>query len=240
MRGIQGVVIAACVGIVGAVCNWYYIHRLSRDKEKVAFVAIERQAQINLGDRFKEAHFVKVDIPKDNLGRLDETAVKWDALDTLIDLPATRSFQGGEILLHQDLKTPASKELNDLIGENERVMWLPVDARSFNPQHVNPGDEVSFRIPSMIGITAGSRPGQTPKTGSEEIIGPFRILALGNRKGSSEVHRASGLSAGSENTIAISVKIENDQLEPKAQRISEVMQMTNFNGVQILLHPAIE
>lgn len=238
MKGIQGLVIAAALGITGGVCNWLYISQQADQYERVSLLAIKRDVQLEIGDRFKESHFMKVDVPKLRLGNLESTAVLWKDRAGVVNLPATRNYTGGaEILMVQDLQTPAKEDLNKKIGPDERIMWLPVDSRTFNPQHVNPGDQVSFRIPALL---AQPVPASAPDGGGDEIIGPFRILALGNRKGRREIHRAAGLKSGSENVIAISVEIRANQLAPKAQRISAILQRTNFKGVQVLLHPASE
>ena len=241
MKGIQGLAIALALGITGAVCNWLYIAQQAQNYERVAFLAVDNGTQVDAGDKFTKDHFMKVDIPKKDLGNLENTAVKWSDLILVVGQPATKDYSGGEIILNQDLRTPAKEDLNKLIGKDERVMWLPVDARAFNPQHVNPGDQVSFKVPGFLRQNPASANGASGSTpAGDEIIGPFRILALGNRKGRREIRKAAGLSSGSENVIAISVEVRGTQLEPKAQRISEVLQLTNFQGVQVLLHPADE
>ncbi len=239
MKGLQGIVIAAALGIVGAVCNWFYIAKQADNYARVGFVAVAPGTQIKLGDRFTREDFVKIDIPQNQLGNLDITAVKWRDLDAVTGLAAIRSYNGSEILLQQDLKTPAKEDLNKMIGKNERVMWLPVDSRTFNPAHVNPGDLVSFKVSRFTGRSPTSASNTQPaNSANDEIIGPFRILALGNRKGRREIQRAAGQPTGSENVVAISVEVRNSQLEPKAKRISEILQLTNFQGIQVLLHPA--
>ena len=248
MKGIQGIVIAVALGITGAVCNWLYLSNQARNYQSVSFVAVRADAGVNFGDRFKEDYFVRVDVPKSRVGNLERTAVKWEDRMAWLGIAATRSYgeSGDEILLHQELKTPAKKDLNTMIGESERIMWLPVDSRTFNPSHVNPGDSISFRVPQYASSrpipakgSSGARPGST--TVSAEIIGPFRILALGNRKGRRDVRKAAGLSSGAENTLAISVIVDkNGHLEARAQQLSQILQLTNFQGVQALLHPASE
>lgn len=248
MKGLQGLLIAAGLGVAGAILNWFYIQKQAREYESVAFVAVRADAGVNLGDRFKGGQLERVDVPKRRVGNLERTAVQWNARGNVIGMYATRSYGefGDEILLNQDLKTPAHKDLNSLISESERVIWLPVDSRTFNPLHVNPGDEVSFMVSlyaaqSRVPTTSSSvsRTGTGTGSARSEIVGPFRILALGNRKGRVEVRRAAGLSSGGESTIAIAVELEKSgQLGADAERISEVLQLTNFQGVQVLLHPA--
>ena len=72
MRGLPGLLIAVGLGIVGAICNWYYLSRQAAQMEKVAFVALNGDAQLNLGDRFADDHFMQVQLPSNNLGNLQE------------------------------------------------------------------------------------------------------------------------------------------------------------------------
>ena len=70
------------------------------------------------------------------------------------------------------------------------------------------------------------------------MIGPFRILALGNRLGSQEVLRASGMSPSQENVMAVAVKVVKGELDEKGQKLLDTLRLTNFQQVQVLLHPA--
>jgi hypothetical protein len=236
MKGPLGITIAVSMGVVGLVCNWLYLQQQAGDYKRVSFVGVDQNATINQGDVFKNGSLKRIDVPRNSLGDLREVAVPWNQKDLVIGQKATRSFglHGTEILTWKDLAEPPTKNLNQLISAEERVMWLPVDSRSFNPQHVNPGDEVSFRIP-RFGGEGSSR--NKPLVGGGEIIGPFKILALGDRKGSPDVHSAAGLSAGAENILAIAVKVDaSGKLEARAQKLSDTLQVNSFQGVQILLH----
>ncbi|RMG33708.1 MAG: hypothetical protein D6725_15300 [Planctomycetota bacterium] len=228
MKGTLGLALSVALGTVAAFANWMYLQQQAENYTRVAFVGIKPGVRIRIGERFRPEHLTKVEIPKNALGNLELIAVHWEEHPAIPAFTATREFTGGELLLQQDLRTPAAQDLNRMLGENEVAMFLPIDARFFNPRLVNPGDLVSFRIPP-------AQPNAKP-----EIIGPFRILALGNRKGRAEIQRAAGLPSGAENVIAISVKTTDGgtQLEPRAERIATILQATNFRGVQLLLHPA--
>ena len=248
MKGFQGILIAVGLGITGGVCNWFYLERQADKYVRVSFVAIAPGTTINRGDQFAKSHFQEVGFPEKQLGNLELTAVKWDAYKTVIGLRATKNYAPNEILLVQDLKTPARQDLNRLIKDDERVMWIPVDSRTFNASHVNPGDQVSFLVPklsrSFPTVANGTNDNGNADVklavdkSASDIIGPFFILALGDRKGRSDVLKASGGSFGSENEIAIVVKIKGNTLEPKAQQISDIVSQRNLRGVQVLLHPA--
>ena len=240
MKGIPGLIIAATLAIAGGICNWLYIARQADRYERESFVVV-RIDQIRAGETFKRQDFDKVEIPKNNLGNLEKIAVRWQDLSTVVGQSAVKDFVRDQLILQDDLKTPPQENLNRKIGPDERVVWLPVDPRSFNPQHVNPGDMVSFRVPpSMEGDPTPAAVGADEKPVLEEILGPFRILALGNRKGSPETARLAGQRFGSENVMAVSVRIIGTQLEDKAKRIFEEVAKTNFKGVQVLLHPAAD
>jgi len=236
MKGAQGIMVAVALGVVGFVCNWLYLEREAGRVELVEFVGISKTARVNRGDVIQLDHLVPISVPRNHKTQLAQVAVLWEQRDLVIGQKATRTMaeSGTELVMHRDLTTPAAKDINELIAENERVMWLPVDSRTFNPQHVDPGDEVSFRIPEFGEGASRS----SPTKGGGQIIGPFRILALGNRKGRRDVRQAAGLASGAENVIAVAVKVENPggKLEARAETLAGILAVNNFQGVQVLLH----
>lgn len=240
MKGIQGLIIAAAMAIAGGVCNWMYLANQADRYERVAFIKVEVD-EIRIGDKFKEEHFAKVEIPRNALGNIETTAVKWTDLNTVVGKVAIRDYARDQILLHEDLRTPPTLPLNKLIGKDELYFWLPIDPRTLNPHQVNPGDMISFRVPRQgVPTPATVDPDNTkPQLGAaEEIVGPFRILALGNRRGSLEVAKAGGQVGGSENNIALVAEFRDGKFERKAARIIDINATTGMKGVQPLLHPA--
>jgi len=237
MRGLPGLIIAAGLGIVGAICNWFYLSRQASQMEKVSFVAVKSTSQLNLGDQFKETDLIQVEIPKDNLGNLDEVAVLWKNLPAVVGMSATKAYRGGELVLQRDLLTPSERDFSDMLAEDELARWVPVDSRSFVPARVSPGDEISF-IASGAGLggSAGNSAQPSVKSSGSEIIGPFQILSLGARTGERNVQVANARSSGEESLIGIRVKVIDGKLEPKADRLFQVLNMKGA-PLQVLLHP---
>lgn len=236
MKGLQGILIAGALGIVAAVCNWFYITSHAKDFVKVSFVVIKPGTQIDNGDRFKKSHFEKVDIPENNLGHLQIVAVRWSDLDTVVGQTAPRSFSGSEILLRDDLKTPPQRDISELLGEDEVLRWVPVDQRSFTPDHVNPGNMVRFVVPLFTGgngNSSGPSNAASNLTKSEEF-GPFEVLTLGNRRGRKEILRSRGATTGQENLIGIRVS-SNGPSAKESQRLFDALKLTGNSGVQIIL-----
>ena len=52
MKGILGITVALALGVVAAICNWFYLAKQARDYERVSFVLIKPATQIDPGDRF--------------------------------------------------------------------------------------------------------------------------------------------------------------------------------------------
>ncbi|MGQ9574038.1 MAG: hypothetical protein ACUVUC_01845 [Thermoguttaceae bacterium] len=70
-----------------------------------------------------------------------------------------------------------------------------------------------------------------------ELIGPFKILSLGNRLGSAEVMRAARIPQTQENVMTILVRLENGKLQPEAARLVRLLEETNYRPLGYLLHP---
>ncbi len=252
MKGIQGILIAIGLGLAGTILSWFYLERLAGREAKVVFIGIKPSAAINVGDVIRAEHLAPIEIPRSRVGNLESVAPLWEYRSTVVGLPSTRTFQGGEIVLQQDLRSPGMRDLNDKLGKNEVAVWLPVDPRTFNAARVNPDDEVSFVVP-RAGLPNSPTPVGTaapPSTSdNSEIIGPFRILEIGTRTGRTEVYRATGGRTANEATITVVAKLVGGQvdpmtgqlrggtLEPVAERILEVIRQTKSQGLQVLLHP---
>lgn len=246
MKGVPGLLVAVGLGIVGAFCNWLYLAQKGLEIEQVQFIVVDDGMKINAGDRFTKAHFRPISIPRNAVGDLEKGAPMWNELETVVGMAATKSYGPGEIILRQHLRTPPETDIKKLLAPDERVLWIPVDTRTFVPSLVNAGDQVSFVVPRMntgspqpaIGPGGRDEPMPNASMSATEIIGPFRILALGNRLGSQDVLKAYGGATAQENIMAIAVKIVAGVLDERGQQISDLLRLTNFQQVQVLLHPA--
>lgn len=242
MKGLPGIIIAVGLGIIGAICNSYYIANKARDYEKVGFIAVKSGVNLKIGDKFKREHLVKVDIPEKKLGNLDKIAVLWEGIGAVIGDPVRRVYSGDELIYRDDLKSPGTKRLPELLAEDEVAMSIAVDSSSFVTSRVNPGDSISFVVPKAL-------PGNSVRTGNSssiasiassehpEVVGPFRILMVGNRTGSKDSFKASGQNTKQENVISVSVKYIEGKFEPKAKRLYEIKQIIGSQRMQVVIHP---
>jgi hypothetical protein len=245
MKGVPGLLIAVGLGIVGGFCNLAYLSHKATELEMVDFIAIGENVKINVGDKFNEGHFMKLSIPKNAVGNLDSVAVHWSDRSTVYGEPATKSYSPNELLLQKQIRTPPEMDIKKLLAADELAVGIPVDTRLFVSQLVNAGDNVSFLVPH-VGVSFptpadGSGQGEGDKGASPpDVVGPFRILALGNRLGSLDVMRASGAMPSQENVMTVAIKIVNGAFEPKSQRLLEIMKAPNFQQVQVVLHASPE
>jgi hypothetical protein len=243
--------VAAALGLVGAVVNWIYLDIKSKQVESIEFLSVAPSATIFPGDRFTEDKLAPLAIPKNNVKvPFYAQAIKWADRQTVIGMTAVYPFEAGEIILRQRIKTPPPTM--ELTREDERGLPIPVDTRTFVPSLVNPGDMVSFVVGGIAaapmpqdpdaaeqGESGPPQPAPTPamRNSRIETIGPFRVLSIGNRLGSADVLKASGMSQVQENVMTIAVRMQGDQLEPKAARLLSLIQAGGSRQAGVLLHP---
>lgn len=257
MKNWIGLLIALSLAIVACLLNWQYLERKSQEIEVISFVAIAEDVRLKTGDTFLESHFIKLDIPRKNAGTLQDTAVLYQDLQTVISMKALHEYRGGEILLRQELRTPPEEFK---LQENELAMWVPVSTAAFVSSLVKPGDMVSFVVPSPGTVFRDlvepeeDNPQLGPEFGSteeidqptvvsnanSELVGPFRILSLGDRLGSYEVSVASGAPRARENVLGIAVRRVGEGIDPRAEKLVRWMAQPNFRQAGVVLHPRVE
>jgi Flp pilus assembly protein CpaB len=243
MKSASGLIIAIGLGMAGAFLNWMYLQQESSQIEKINYIGI--RGRVGRGDPIREDALVPVPYPRSMARDMEEFYILWDARQTVVGRTANRPYAEGDLVLRQDLKAPPPElKLRD---KNERAMWIPVDTSTFVPSLVTPGNDVSFLVsrtvaggPTLAVPGEGEAPEPPKPAGSTEVIGPFKVLALGNRLGSAEVMQAAKIPQLQENVMTVRVKMEGDKLEPKAQRLWDLLKLTNFRQVGVLLHPQEE
>jgi hypothetical protein len=256
MRGIHGLILAIGLGIAGAIFNYAYLAKRSEHLAKVAFVGIKQDKIVGRGEPLTEDAIEPVEIPALWVGNLANFAVKWEARATVTGRRVWRTLEGGSLLLLADLKTPP-QEL--AFGQNlptgtDEVAWgVPIDTRRFVVPLLQPGDMVDFLVsgsraefptlaqpgkgpaePGKVAPAAAPSPGQ-PADGVE-IIGPFRVLSIGNRLGSSEVMQAARIQQAQENVLTIAVRYENGKPQPAAVRLFRIIEQANSRPLICQLH----
>lgn len=243
MKGVYGLVLAIVMGLAAGLFNWAYLESKTSDEEKLAFVGIKPDVEIARGQRLEQSLLEPVEIPKRAVGSLKDYAVLYSAVQGVLNRPVWRHLSGGTLLLDQDLSTPP-EELN--FGPEERVVWVAVDSRSLVPSLLIPGDMISFRVPEALVPTpapaeeAASEqpPPPRPRAKVGDVVGPFRVLSLGNRLGRSDVHKAAKIPQVQENVIAVAVTVDKDgNLAPNAEKLLRLVDDANYRALRIILHP---
>jgi len=239
MKGITGLVSAVVLGVLAVGLNWFYLDRKSREFEKVDFVGVAHDHPIAAGEAFRDDDLVPIPIPAAAAERLKYVAVLWSDRGTVIGSNAVQAYQGDELILLDDLKTPPP-ELT--LGENERAIWIPVDQKTFVASLVMPGDKVDFILsrPHAASFSPGADgPTPTPAApqGGTKPIGPFEILSIGNRLGKSNILNAAHVPQLQENVITIRVRMKGTNLDESAQELLDGLQATNYREVVVMLRP---
>lgn len=235
MKGLQGLAIAIVLGLAAAVLNWFYLVRQSQQVEMVAFIGIHPDQYVERGERLRSEHLAPVRIPKNAVANLQEFAVPDSARGAVIGQAVARPLEGSRLLLRDDLDTPPPALT---LGEDERIMWIPVDSRSYVPSLVTPGDMVTFKVartgPTPAGNPIDPEVGRPPApAGPVERIGPFKVLSVGNRLASAEVMQAARIPQMQENVLGISITPE---VEARADRLWAMVQASDFRSIGLEKH----
>jgi hypothetical protein len=234
MKGMQGIAVAAILGLLGVGLNWVYLSQKTRDIDSVSFIGIAAGKTLATGEALKREHLAEVKVPRLHARNLENFAYLWQDVDTVVGIKATRPYQGGDLVLISDYRTPPPElELSD----DERLIWIAVDSRSFVPSLVDPGDLITFIVPTT---TAPARTDGSPSplpVESTEMIGPFKVGSLGNRLGSRDVMQANRLSPVQERQIGIIVRREGSKLEKSAMALIERLNETGYRNIGVALHP---
>src|SRR5688572_13954770 len=106
MKGIQGLIVAAGLGILAAALNYLYLSEQSRGFAKVDFIVVKSGVAIRPGDEIKKEHLAKVEVPKASAETLADVAYLWKDLNTVAGIKSTRDYKGDELLLRADYRTP--------------------------------------------------------------------------------------------------------------------------------------
>jgi hypothetical protein len=253
MKGSHALGLAVVLGIGGAVLNSYYLYRKSQAIEKVEFVGIA--SEVKPGERLLAKHLVAVPIPKKQAEILDDFAFRFAQRETVVNRPVFRLLSPGSLLLEDDLRTPP-QQLE--LGKNELAWPIPVDTRAFVPSLIKPGDEVWFlgaatavAHPTPAGdepipdntpdaAQSGGSAGSPRASGGTKIIGPFTVLALGNRLGSAEVMQAAKIRQVQENVMLVKVTMEGGSLKTPAKELLQLMEETNSRPLGYIWRPHLE
>lgn len=248
MKGIQGIILAAVFGGIGAVCNWFYVYRQAQEYDTVSFVKVAEP--VNRGDRFKEEQLEELKVPRNNLGNLQDVAILWRDRTDIIGQIATRTYTGSEIVLREAATRPGVKDFAELLNADDVAFSIPVDAKTFVAERANPGNMVSFVVPDFAPRTPnpqnnnnGNNPENEPAVtvGQTRIFGPFKILALGSRLGNKEVDVSAGRSSGSEHVITIGVPYKTGpngekRLDPEVDQMLNLIRLNGNRNVQVMIH----
>ena len=246
MKGIQGLILAIGLGIAGALFNWAYLARKTSDMDLVKVIGIAPHTTVNIGESLTLDHLAPIEVPLHNWDNLKNFAYKWSDRQTVVSMPVRRTLPGGSLLLQDDLRTPPpkirfedKKKLPE--GTVERGMFVPFQTKNFVSSLVNPGQYVEFMVPQGgSGVPTPAAGGDPPRPTDPEILGPFKILSLGNRLGPIDVMIAAGMKPTQENVMLISIKLIDGQMEPKARKLWDLLNRTNFQQVSIMIRPPDE
>ncbi len=245
MKGIAGLVVAAILGVLAMSLNWLYLNEKSKDSQGMQFIAVRDGKTIEIGDVIQKTDLMPITIPKGNAKYLIESAISYENIGSAVNVRAIRQMNAGDIVLRQDYRTPAAN-LN--LGAGKGLLWIDVDSRTFVPSLLNPGDEILFLVSNVarpaplseddeeLRASADATPVKADFDERMESIGPFTIVALGNRLGRRNVMQANRVPQVQERSIAIKINVTAKKMDdPQATKLLDRINRSKRGGVNVVL-----
>ncbi|MCY2993263.1 MAG: hypothetical protein NTY19_36090 [Planctomycetota bacterium] len=238
MKGMQGLIVAGALGVLGVALNSFYLLDKTRDIASLAFIGIGPNVTIESGQVIKDEHLVAVRIPKAHAENLKDFVYLHSDRGTVVGITATRRYQGGDLLYREHVRT-SPPELK--LGPGEKLIWIPVSGNSFVPELVDPGDRIEFVVPvyeqrSLAVIPEdGVRTVAAPRVLKTETIGPFRVGSLGTRLASSEVVRGNRIPTSQERLVGIVIDKKNAQELENAQQLQGRVLSREYQDIGVAL-----
>ena len=230
MKGIQGLIIAVVLGLVGFAFNMFYLST-SRDFEHDSFIGVRKNANVKRGTSLKKSHLEKIAIPKEYVGNLKEYALPYSSIDAILGRKSIRNYERGGLLLRNDFRT-APSELRLTGGET--AISVPIDTRTTITSQIVPGEtKVSFYIPAP----PSSNP-EKPSDYQTQWIGPFDVLTVGSRMGSADVIDGQSKRSSSENMLTLKTTDEAGRQSSRMTTLLSHLTDSNFKPLRLKIHAA--
>ncbi|MCH8922629.1 MAG: hypothetical protein IIA67_05720 [Planctomycetes bacterium] len=249
MKGSIGLIVAGILGLLAVALNYAYLSSKTAGTESVAFIGVREGVTIKVGDLIKKNQLQPVPVPENNAKYLREFAYLYDDVDSVVGaFRATRTLKAGDLLFHQDYRTPPS-EPAFAQHKGHSLMWVSVDSGRFVPSLVDPGDRISFIVPK---IERRKIPGKSqgeddpkvvpkkviPQSGdADDLIGPFTVASLGNRLASSDVTKGRSGGRSQERQIGIFAEIKGKKFVGEARKLNAAISRSGGRGLGFVLHP---
>jgi hypothetical protein len=239
MKGPVGIIIAVVLGLAGMAFNWIYITNRTKADDTELFLGVRDGVNIKAGEVIKDNDLVPVPVRKMYSGRLKDYFILYDQKQYIVNDVATRDYASKQLIPKDAARTPSD---TIRLGPDEELIWIPVDANSFVSQHVQPGDLVTFQVPTrQIGAPTSAAPGADDSVivsdGPYELVGPFTVKTIGVRLGDADIYRARRVASSQENLIGIAAKREGAKYDAKTHKLLTGLQRGNYRNVRMSVKP---
>jgi hypothetical protein len=203
------------LGVVAAIINWIVVEGRT---SATPYVRIRQE--VRAGETIERGALGRVDLPGDP-GDLRATLIPYGDADVVIGTRAQRDLFPGDLLLWQDATRPDAAIPAEA---DERILPIDLGGVAVETSLLYPGSQLDFWIappPSFATATAGAaatgdemelQVAVDPEKADYRLIGPFRILSVGNRfvQGPTGDDRRQSGSRGNERVISVAVKVQPD------------------------------
>lgn len=196
------------LGLTAAGVNWLFM----REKPVPQYYARMR-ADLNRGDPFKDGLLERFPVDSEYVTYMPKTAVPYEQRETLFGREATRDLKKGDMILWQDSSHPGW-EFN--LQENEKALPISLEGISSVPKLLRVNDYISF----LVAQGPEKPKGNTQPDVKVELVGPFRVLSVGDRVSRDSQERKTEGRVTDERMITVAVRIDDPQkIDDKIRKV---------------------
>ena len=151
-------------------------------------------------------------------------------IDAIVGRKSNRDYDIGGLLLRNDFRT-APNELR--LTEGETALSVPIDIRATNTSQITPGEtRISFYIPRN-GMQSSRE-----RSENQQWIGPFDVLAVGNRMGSTNVIDGQTSRRSGENMVTLKATDDEGKDIKGMPLLMDYLIANNFKPLRLKIHAA--
>lgn len=206
------------LGMLAAAMNW-----AATTSKLAPYACVRLASDVEFGEPLRQDMFERVEISGDLLN-LPDTFVPWRERSLLYGYPSPRSFTKGDLVLLRDAE-PQKNVLPTQPGE--LPMSISLGSMTVVPEFIQVGQQVSFFVGKEPSRSAETAVSQETRAVARQI-GPFRVLAVGNRTTQLGQDRPRD---GQTLTIAARM-VEDDVLDEQSDQL--LASLKGFEGMQVM------
>ena len=210
MKTLGKLLIPLGLGVLAFVFNWMAVQpQLGRN-----FVSV--RDDVPLDKPLTASQLVPFKVVGDDFAHLKKTFVPWEERTAVVGLPVRREMKGGDLVFWQDVRYPSADFLHEA---DEIPLHISLEGVDYEPSLLKVGNQIGLVIQAEAerkdpsAVESANVPDELKA--KFDVIGPFRVLSVGERTLESPGDNNDDTKKGNTHIVTLAVKTdEKDSTKP--------------------------